>query len=211
MYGKVFEQLYTSTLATKGPWQAMALWPHLIAMADQHGEVDMPLEIIARKTTLPEDLVRTAINALSEPDPMSRSQECEGRRIVLIDPRRPWGWRLVNYEHYASIRNEEERRAYQAKWKREKNQRVKDGVDTGRQQSTKSTHTYTDSDTKKTIVRSAHEGTFETFWSIWPRSQRKVGKAACLKKWLALKPDRDTEFVIFAHVRAMATTKQWKD
>lgn len=120
MYGKVFESLYESTLALHGPWQAMALWPHMIALANKHGEVDMPLEMIARKTTLPVEIVRTAIEALSQPDPTSRSQLEDGRRIVLIDPAgRPWGWRLVNYKHYANVRNEVERREKKAEWWRE--------------------------------------------------------------------------------------------
>src|SRR5665213_2251256 len=112
MYGKIFEQLYTSTLALKGPWQAMALWPHMIGLSDQHGEVDMPAGIISRKTLLPQEVVDAGLAALSEPDPLSRNSDYDGRRIVLIDPDRSWGWRLVNYQRYSNLRSEDERREY---------------------------------------------------------------------------------------------------
>jgi hypothetical protein len=201
MYGKVFEQLYESTLATKGPWEAMALWPHLIAMANRHGEVDMPMEIISRKTTIPLEIVKAAIDALSQPDPDSRSQECGGRRIVLIAPEsRQWGWRLVNYARYAAMRNEEERREYQREWVKNKrhpdgNGQESTGVDS-RQVSTKST--YTDADKVKNTVSSDEDTAagFEEFWQAYPACVRKVNKRGCLSTWKSRKLGRCLETIL---------------
>ena len=50
---------------------------------------------------------------------------------------------------------------------------------------------------------------FDTFWSAWPRSPRKSGKAMCLAKWNKLKLDMQAEQIV-AHVNWMATTNDWK-
>jgi len=110
MYGKLFKQMYDGTLATKGPWQALVTFQQLVILADRHGCIDMTAEAIARRTTVPSDVIETGLRALGEPDPDSRSPAEEGRRIVPIDPSRSWGWRVVNYGHYRKIRSEEERR-----------------------------------------------------------------------------------------------------
>ena len=50
---------------------------------------------------------------------------------------------------------------------------------------------------------------FEQFWSAWPKSQRKGGKATCLAKWNKLKLDLQADQII-KHVEWMKTTEQWK-
>jgi len=112
MFGKIFAQMYDGTLATKGPWQALVTFQQLIVLANKHGEVDMTAEAISRRTTLPLDIIESGIKTLLDPDPSSRSEEEEGRRIVPIKAGRNWGWRIVNYGHYRKIRSEEERREY---------------------------------------------------------------------------------------------------
>ncbi len=51
---------------------------------------------------------------------------------------------------------------------------------------------------------------FDEFWSEWPKSQRKVGKAACLEIWRRRKLDATADQII-AHVKAMKPTRQWLD
>lgn len=50
---------------------------------------------------------------------------------------------------------------------------------------------------------------FAEFWSVWPSSTRKVGKATCEAKWKRGKLD-DIADRILIHVRAMKQTEQWK-
>ena len=50
---------------------------------------------------------------------------------------------------------------------------------------------------------------FEQFWTAWPKSQRKGGKATCLAKWNKLKLDLQADQII-KHVEWMKTTEQWK-
>jgi len=61
----------------------------------------------------------------------------------------------------------------------------------------------------KPIVRS-EPAPFDVFWETWPKSPRKVGKAACEKKWNTKELDAIAEQII-EHVTQMKKTKQWQD
>src|SRR5690242_15776897 len=137
MYGKIFSQIYDGTLATRGPWQALITFQQLIVLDNKNGEVEMTAEVIATRTTIPLEIIQIGLAALSQPDPESRTPTEEGRRIVLLSPRRSWGWRIVNYGHYRQIRNEEERREYHRLYMRKKRAAVKSivKVSTGRDRS----------------------------------------------------------------------------
>ena len=49
---------------------------------------------------------------LLKPDPVSRSKQADGRRIVPLDSHRDWGWIIVNYQHYRGLMDEEARKSY---------------------------------------------------------------------------------------------------
>lgn len=61
--------------------------------------------------------------------------------------------------------------------------------------------------TRKTIV-SAEPTWFDEFWSTWPTSKRKVGKAACKKKWIQHRLDSIADQIL-ANVRVMKGTEPW--
>lgn len=112
MYGKLFTSMYDGTLAATGPWQALVTFQQLIALADRDGVVDMTAAAISRRTSIPLEIIELGITELMKPDPQSRTPTEEGRRITLLEEHRTWGWRLVNYKHYAALRSAEERREY---------------------------------------------------------------------------------------------------
>lgn len=118
MYAKIFSQIFDSTLADN--WQHRHVFEDLLKLSDQRGYVDMTPESIIARTRLPADMVMEALKALMLPDPRSRSKEEGGRRIVLIDSDRPWGWRIVNYLHYRGIKNEFDRTGYMRNYMRDK-------------------------------------------------------------------------------------------
>lgn len=126
MYGKLFVQMYDGTIATEGPWQALVTFQQLIILADKEGNVDMTAEAIARRTTIPFDIIATGLQALEKPDAASRSPNEEGRRIVRLSDTRTWGWRIVNYVHYRGIRSQEERREYMRNYQRNRRAALKD-------------------------------------------------------------------------------------
>lgn len=51
---------------------------------------------------------------------------------------------------------------------------------------------------------------FLRFWACWPKSPRKIAKAACAKRWraCALEPESDR---IIAAVEAIRESRQWRD
>lgn len=95
----------------------------LLVLADSDGVVDMTPEAISRRTNVPIEEVQKYISELQQPDPTSRSKQEEGRRLVLIDAKRGWGWQIVNYQHYRKIRDEEARRSYFRDAKRKQRKR----------------------------------------------------------------------------------------
>lgn len=117
--------MYDGTLATKGPWQALVTFQQFIVLADRTGIVDMTAEAIARRTTIPLDIINVGITALEQPDPESRTTELDGRRIARLDANRPWGWQIVNYDKYRKIRSQDERREYMANLMRERRKKLK--------------------------------------------------------------------------------------
>lgn len=108
MYGKIFDSIYDGTL--RANWQALVTFQQLIILADKDGIVDMTPHAIHGRTGIPLDIIEAGIDHLSKPDPYSRSHTEEGRRIVLLDDHRPWGWRLVNHAYYSRLRSIEEKR-----------------------------------------------------------------------------------------------------
>ena len=75
-----------------------------------YGIVDKHWRAIAEETGLPRERVEQAILNLEAPDPESRSPEMDGCRIIKMDEHRAWGWKIVNYGKYRSIRDEDDRR-----------------------------------------------------------------------------------------------------
>ena len=49
---------------------------------------------------------------------------------------------------------------------------------------------------------------FAEFWAVWPKSDRKGGKAECAKVWEDLRLEIEAGAIV-AHVQAMAATEGW--
>lgn len=97
-YVPVFSSIFTGTLCGKYP--DTAAWMFLLALADKNGVVDMTPQAISALTGMPVDDLVQCIARFEQPDAYSRSTAEEGRRLVRIDPNRPWGWRVVNHGKY---------------------------------------------------------------------------------------------------------------
>lgn len=108
MYGKIFESMYDGTIAAN--WKALITFQQMIVLSDQHGVCDIHPPALAKRTGIPLEIIEEGIAYLEKPDIYSRSQEHEGRRIVLLDDHRPWGWSIVNHKHYRDLSSTEDRR-----------------------------------------------------------------------------------------------------
>lgn len=97
-YAPVFGSVFTGTL--HGRWPDTGLWLCLIAMADKNGVLDVTPQYISSTTGLPLQDVIDCMGRFCEPDPYSRTPDCDGRRLVLLEPPRLWGWRIVNHAKY---------------------------------------------------------------------------------------------------------------
>ena len=112
MYAKIFAQIYDGSLCTLGPWEALVTFQQMLVLADQDGNVDMTVEAMARRTTIPLEIIKKGVAALLLPDSQSRTPTEEGRRIILLSDGRDWGWSIVNYAHYRQLKRELDRRDY---------------------------------------------------------------------------------------------------
>lgn len=97
-YTPAFDTLYTGTLC--GRWPEAAVMASLLPLIDARGEINMSYAAIHALTGWPMDLLEQGIKQLMEPDAYSRSPDHDGRRLVLLEPARPWGWRVVNHAKY---------------------------------------------------------------------------------------------------------------
>lgn len=110
MYARVFIQILDSSLADD--WQVRHVFEDLLKLCNIDGVVDMTLQAIARRTNVPLEIVTKGIEVLESPDPNSRDQEHQGRRIIRLDDHRDWGWRVLNWHKYEAIRVQNDMRAF---------------------------------------------------------------------------------------------------
>ncbi len=105
MYGKIFDSMYEGTLY--GHWEAIVTLQQMLVLCSSEGVIDMTPQAISARTSIPLDIITKGIVILSDPDPYSRTPGEDGKRIVLMDDRRPWGWRIVNHAKYQKMRDRE--------------------------------------------------------------------------------------------------------
>ena len=94
----MFDSVFQGSLCGKYP--ETAAWLFLLALADKHGCVDASPNYISVITGMPVEDLEHCIRQFCEPDPNSRTPDSDGRRLELINPERPWGWRIINHGKY---------------------------------------------------------------------------------------------------------------
>lgn len=152
MFGKIFESMYDGTLASDGPWQALVTFQQMIVLADQDGVVDMTASAIARRTSIPLEIIQLGVERLMAPDPESRTPDEDGRRITLVEDHRAWGWQIVNYAKYRDMRKAEDRREYlRIKQQESRSRRTSTSVNTASTKINTSTDEDTDTDTEAEV------------------------------------------------------------
>jgi len=120
MYGKTFESMYEGSMVGSGI-HVFAVWNYIITK-QKHGFIEINPKLLAFTLGGQEADIQAALDFLQQPDPLSRSKELEGRRLVKDGQ---FQYRIVNWAHYDQIRNEIERRDYNRVRKQQQRQRVK--------------------------------------------------------------------------------------
>lgn len=106
MFGKWFASAYTGSLFGAG-LNVFGVLPWVVANCDSSGHVEINPTHLAALLGTTEDEVSKAIDYLCSPDPKSRSQDHEGRRLLHKGAYEYW---LVNHAKYRRIRDAEARR-----------------------------------------------------------------------------------------------------
>ena len=154
MYGKIFEDIFKSSLIAEGGWLPTYMFMSMVALADKDGLFrDDPRNFyeelkLNRKNGVSFDEFREAIKFLERPDKLSNLETLDGKRIVslctLPEIEGNRGWKIVNYLHYRDKGGSLEKKLQQdvdrQQRKRNRQKLSRDGHVTSR-------HTDTDTDT----------------------------------------------------------------
>lgn len=108
MFAKVFASLWQGSMVGRSDLQLVFIY--MLANCDAKGVFNQTPEVVSALTGLPLERVEEAIRVLEAPDARSRTATDDGRRIVLLDSHRDWGWQIVNYVEYRNSRDEEQRK-----------------------------------------------------------------------------------------------------
>lgn len=103
LYSRVFLQILDSSIAED--YQLRHVFEDILKLADgKTGVVDMTRESMSRRLNIPPELLNEKINLLESPDPKSRDNDNDGRRLERLDAHRDWGWQILNWDKYDAIR-----------------------------------------------------------------------------------------------------------
>jgi len=110
LYGKIFDSMYDGTLSAH--WQGLVTFQQMIVLCDASGIIDITPPALSRRTGIPLEIITEGLEFLEAPDPFSLTQAEGGKRIVLLNPDRPWGWLIVNHKQYRDLATKAEKTAY---------------------------------------------------------------------------------------------------
>lgn len=189
------------------------VWITLLTMADSEGRVHAAIPGIANRARVPLDVAERSLELFQAPDPHSRSDAYEGRRIAK-DGR---DWVILNFQEHRRRQLEEAERARKRRWwraNRGKSAKLDAKLDNP---SENSRNLANDSTKTRPIQRQRHNNNniysadFEKFWEAYPKARRK-GKKAAYKAWQKAEkdglPDIDT---VLKAIESQKKDRQWQD
>lgn len=101
-YARVHVQILDSSIAED--FTLRHVFEDFLKVCDLNGTVDMTRSALARRFNMPKEALEGYIAKLEAPDPHSRDEEYEGRRIERLDAHREWGWRILNWPKYERLK-----------------------------------------------------------------------------------------------------------
>lgn len=106
-YTKLFQNIVTSSIWGEDD-KTRIVWITMLALCNRDGVVEASMSGLAALSRVDKESTARAVQVLESPDPDSRSQEHEGRRIRKVDG----GWLILNHDKYRKRLSMEERRDY---------------------------------------------------------------------------------------------------
>jgi hypothetical protein len=122
-FTKLFSSILTSSIWSEDD-KTRILWITILACTDKDGFCQAAVPGLAAMARLTVQDTSTALAKLEGPDPYSRTQDYEGRRIEKADG----GWIVLNHGKYRDRDRIERRREYQAELMREKRRKESEAV-----------------------------------------------------------------------------------
>jgi len=183
MYAKLSVDMLDSTIWMEAD-HIVRVWITILLLKDMDGFVNKPIPGIAQRARVTMDQCLDAIAKLEAPDPHSRTKTEGGRRIIRITDEETLWW-VVNHEKYRSMRNAEQKRAYNREYMRQYRARKKlieqGKLDERKEKLHELSHTDADADTdteEHTCAPrdlDARHGSipFEEFWELYPKKKSK--------------------------------------
>lgn len=122
MYGKIFSSMYEGSMVGAGA-TVFAVMGYVIAKQQPPDfTVELNSKFLSAVIGETPEAIEKAIEFLCQADSQSRTEKEDGRRLIKVGA---FTYHVVNGAHYHSIRNYEERKAYnreaQAKYRAKKN------------------------------------------------------------------------------------------
>ena len=105
LYARVFTTILDSSIAED--FRVRHVFEDFLKVCttgDNGGIVDMTREALSRRFNMPLEELNQAIATLEAPDPKSRDQRMDGRRLIRLDDHRDWGWQIVNWVEYEKLK-----------------------------------------------------------------------------------------------------------
>jgi hypothetical protein len=116
-YAKLDSSILDSSIWAE-PHATRVVWITMLAMANRNGYVGASVGGLAHRAHVTVDEARVALATLMGSDPDSRDGST-GERIEKVER----GWRILNYEKFRNLRDEEARREYERDRKRKQRER----------------------------------------------------------------------------------------
>lgn len=219
-FAKLDSGIVNSTLWVQ-PDDVLRVWIWFLSQADAQGVVRTAAPALALICMKPVDRVREILALLEAPDPDSRSEVEEGRRIRKV----PGGWQLINYAAYRAERDPDADRERKREWDRQHrpsgHARAKQSDDspTVRQQSDDSPPGPTQAEAEVDVEakdqklsgrqadRREAEGRFPEWWAAYPKP---VKRKAALAIWQRRKLDAMADRLIADVRNRVANDDGWQ-
>jgi uncharacterized phage protein (TIGR02220 family) len=196
MYGKIFEEIFDSSLMVKGGPMATYVFMSMIVLADENGLLKLSPQALGRRIGLKDGQGQfiqwqefyESLKILEADDPESNLPAENGRRLIplgeITDGEENRGWWIVNYEFYREkasrfdkrLKTKERVQRFRERQKEGCNADVTQGNTKKRNVNGKIGHTDTDTDTDiyKYIVDFLNQKTKKSFRWQTPKTQKSI-------------------------------------
>jgi hypothetical protein len=226
-WGKLYERTFTGSLYRAGP-MLISVWCYAIAhMRPPSGRVELNPAVLGDCLGASVADVSAALAQLCAPDPVSRSESENGRRLIQVGQ---FEYVAVNFLKYRDGRNQEDRReqnrAAQQRWREKQKGKNDVMADAGLQLTDKHSKPKSaqaeaeaeadnppnpprkSADNGSSASRASRSGVglFNSFWQAYPR---KVSKGRAEKVFARINPNEQLVARIIAGIERAKTSAQW--